>query len=141
MAGRIVSSAPVASRTPAASRVDRQLADARRSWTGGREFSSSTSSDERGESGSVVWGRGEDDEFVFKVSGREQHRDVEALPDDLRARVDAHLEICPGCPNAIAQLRTVVDLTGRLTESDVEDLDPLEREALLSTFRRLLRRR
>jgi anti-sigma factor RsiW len=64
----------------------------------------------------------------------------DALPEDLRARVDAHLEICPGCPNAIAQLRTVVDLTGSLTESDVEDLDPLEREALMSTFRRLRRR-
>ncbi len=63
-----------------------------------------------------------------------------ALPDDLRARVDAHLEICPGCPNAIEQLRTVIDLTGRLSESDVEDLDPLQRQALLSTFRRLRRR-
>ena len=64
----------------------------------------------------------------------------DALPQDLRARVDAHLETCPGCPNAIAQLRTVVDLTGRLTEADVEDLDPLERETLMSTFRRLRRR-
>jgi anti-sigma factor RsiW len=64
----------------------------------------------------------------------------DALPADLRAQVDAHLEVCPGCPNAIEQLRTVIELTGRLTESDVEDLDPLEREALLSTFRRLRRR-
>jgi anti-sigma factor RsiW len=63
-----------------------------------------------------------------------------ALPDDLRARIDAHLEICPGCPNALEQLRMVVELTGRLTESDVEDLDPLEREALSSMFRRLRRR-
>jgi anti-sigma factor RsiW len=64
----------------------------------------------------------------------------DALPVDLRARIDAHLDVCPGCPNAIEQLRTVVDLTGHLTESDVEDLDPLQREALLSTFRRLRRR-
>jgi hypothetical protein len=64
----------------------------------------------------------------------------DALPDGLRARVDAHLEICPGCPNAIEQLRTVIDLNGRLSESDVEDLDPLQRQALLSTFRRLRRR-
>jgi anti-sigma factor RsiW len=64
----------------------------------------------------------------------------DALSDDLRARIDAHLETCPGCPNAIDQLRTVVNLTGELTESDVEELDPLEREALLSTFRRLRRR-
>jgi anti-sigma factor RsiW len=63
-----------------------------------------------------------------------------ALPDDLRARIDAHLEICPGCPNALEQLRMIVELTGRLTESDVEDLDPLEREALSSMFRRLRRR-
>jgi hypothetical protein len=64
----------------------------------------------------------------------------DALPDELRGRIDAHLEICEGCPNAIEQLRTVVDLTGNLTESDVEELDPLEREALMSTFRRLRRR-
>jgi anti-sigma factor RsiW len=63
-----------------------------------------------------------------------------ALPDDLRARIDAHLEICPGCPNALEQLRMIVELTGRLTESDVEDLDPLEREALSSMFWRLRRR-
>jgi anti-sigma factor RsiW len=64
----------------------------------------------------------------------------DALPDDVSARVDAHLEVCPGCPNALDQLRTVVDLTGRLTESDVEELDPLEREALMSVFWRLRRR-
>ena len=64
----------------------------------------------------------------------------DALPDQLRARIDAHLEICEGCPNAIEQLRTVIELTGNLAESDVEDLDPLEREELMSTFRRLRRR-
>jgi Putative zinc-finger len=64
----------------------------------------------------------------------------DSLPNELRARIDAHLDICEGCPNAIAQLRTVVDLAGNLTESDVDDLDPLEREALMSTFRRLRRR-
>jgi anti-sigma factor RsiW len=64
----------------------------------------------------------------------------DALPKDMKARIDAHLEICPGCPNALEQLRMVVELTGRLTESDVEDLDPLEREALLSMFWRLRRR-
>jgi anti-sigma factor RsiW len=64
----------------------------------------------------------------------------DALSDDLRARIDAHLDTCPGCPAAIDQLRTVVSLTGQLTESDVEGLDPVERDALLSTFRRLRRR-
>jgi anti-sigma factor RsiW len=64
----------------------------------------------------------------------------DALPDELRGQIDAHLETCEGCPIAIEQLRTVVELTGLLTESDVEDLDPLEREALMSTFRRLRRR-
>jgi anti-sigma factor RsiW len=63
-----------------------------------------------------------------------------ALPDELRALMEAHLETCPGCPNALEQLRTVVELTGKLDESDVEELDPLQREALLSTFRRLRRR-
>jgi anti-sigma factor RsiW len=64
----------------------------------------------------------------------------DALSDDLRARIEAHLDTCPGCTTAIGQLRTVINLTGELTASDVEDLDPLEREALLSTFRRLRRR-
>ena len=75
-------------------------------------------------------------EFVELITGYLE----DALPDDLRARVEAHLETCPGCPNAIEQLRTVIDLTGRLSESDLEDLDPLQRQALLSTFRRLRRR-
>jgi anti-sigma factor RsiW len=75
-------------------------------------------------------------EFVELISAYLE----DALPDDLRARVDAHLDTCPGCPNAIEQLRTVVELTGKLDESDVEELDALQREALLSTFRRLRRR-
>ena len=64
----------------------------------------------------------------------------DALPAELRARIDTHLDTCEGCPHAIAQLRTVVDLIGNLTESDVEEFDPLEREVLMSTFRRLRRR-
>ena len=64
----------------------------------------------------------------------------DALSDDVRTRIEAHLDTCPGCSAALEQLRIVVNLTGELTESDVEDLDPLEREALLSTFRRLRRR-
>ena len=42
-------------------------------------------------------------EFVELITGYLE----DALPDDLRARVEAHLETCPGCPNAIEQLLPV----------------------------------
>jgi anti-sigma factor RsiW len=63
-----------------------------------------------------------------------------ALPADVRAEIDEHLEGCHGCRNVVAQWRTVVALAGRLTEADVQDTDELERDRLLSTFRGLRRR-
>jgi anti-sigma factor RsiW len=64
----------------------------------------------------------------------------DALPADVRAAIDEHLEGCDGCRNVVAQWRTVVSLAGRLTEADVQDSDELERDRLLSTFRGLRRR-
>jgi anti-sigma factor RsiW len=53
----------------------------------------------------------------------------------LRARIDAHLEICPGCRNVLAQWREIVHLAGRLAEADVEEADPDVRASLMAAFR------
>jgi anti-sigma factor RsiW len=63
-----------------------------------------------------------------------------ALPDDLRADVDEHLDMCDGCQNVLAQWRTIINLAGQLTEADVENTDELTRDRLISTFRELRRR-
>ena len=63
-----------------------------------------------------------------------------ALPDDLRADVDEHLDMCDGCQNVLAQWRTIINLAGQLTEADVENTDELTRDRLISTFRGLRRR-
>src|SRR5690242_7833405 len=41
-----------------------------------------------------------------------------ALPVDLVASIDAHLEVCPGCVTVIEQWRTVIALAGELQEDD-----------------------
>jgi anti-sigma factor RsiW len=64
----------------------------------------------------------------------------DALPDDLRTRVDRHLATCDGCQNVLAQWRTIIALAGRLTEADVDNTDELTRDRLASTFRALRRR-
>lgn len=62
------------------------------------------------------------------------------LPADVTVAVEGHLAGCPGCRAAVAQWRTVIDLTGRLTEDDVTGADPLATDRLMTTFRRLRRR-
>lgn len=63
-----------------------------------------------------------------------------ALPDDLQVRVDAHLELCDGCRNVLDQFRTIIRLTGRLTEADVDNTDDFTRDRLTSIFRSSRRR-
>jgi anti-sigma factor RsiW len=63
-----------------------------------------------------------------------------ALPDELRARVDEHLDTCDGCQNVLEQWRTVIALAGGLSEADVDNSNDLVRDRLLSMFRGLLRR-
>jgi anti-sigma factor RsiW len=63
-----------------------------------------------------------------------------ALPDDLRADADEHLDTCDGCQNVFAQWRTIIALAGRLTEADVDNTDEITRDRLISTFRGLRRR-
>lgn len=63
-----------------------------------------------------------------------------ALPDDVRARIDEHLDGCDGCRNVLAQWRTIIALAGRLTEADVDNTDEITRDRLISTIRGLRRR-
>ncbi|HJR46411.1 MAG TPA: zf-HC2 domain-containing protein [Actinomycetota bacterium] len=55
-----------------------------------------------------------------------------ALDPDERARLDRHLQTCPGCRNYLAQLARVVELTGTFPKDDV---DPAVVAALASVFR------
>ena len=58
-----------------------------------------------------------------------------AIPSDLRARVDAHLALCPGCTSVREQVRRIIRLAGRLTDDDVEALPVADRDRLLAAFR------
>ena len=58
-----------------------------------------------------------------------------AMPLQLRARVDEHLSICPGCLTVLDQIRAVIAMTGRLTETDVQALAPSGRAELMDAFR------
>jgi anti-sigma factor RsiW len=42
-----------------------------------------------------------------------------ALPLADKARVEEHLEVCPGCVYYLDQLKTTIRLTGRLRPEDV----------------------
>lgn len=58
-----------------------------------------------------------------------------ALAAQRRAEVDAHLAICAGCREVLAQWRTVVRLGGRLAEADLDEVEPAVRAGLLAAFR------
>ena len=49
-----------------------------------------------------------------------------------RRRFDAHIEGCEHCTTYVEQMRETIEVTGRLTE---EDLEPEAREELLAAFR------
>ena len=55
-----------------------------------------------------------------------------ALPPAERARFEAHIEPCDGCRRYLEQIRTTIELTGRMTP---EHLDPAAEATLLSAFR------
>jgi anti-sigma factor RsiW len=63
------------------------------------------------------------------------------IPPDLRARVEAHLSVCPGCTSILEQIRQVIRLAGRLGEGDVMALPDAEREQLMAAFRAARSRR
>ena len=58
------------------------------------------------------------------------------VPADERERIDEHLTICAGCAAALAQWKAVIDMTGRLGETEVNAVDPRTRAELLEAFRR-----
>ena len=52
-----------------------------------------------------------------------------------RARFERHLEQCDGCDRYLAQIRRTIELTGRLTVTDIDDLGPDARDRLLEIGR------
>jgi predicted anti-sigma-YlaC factor YlaD len=57
-----------------------------------------------------------------------------ALPERDAQRFEAHLAECPGCLAYLEQMRTTIELAGRLR---VEDLSPEMQSELLTLFRGL----
>lgn len=49
-----------------------------------------------------------------------------------RRRFEAHISRCEHCPTYVEQLRETIQLTGRISEADLE---PHTREDLLAAFR------
>lgn len=56
----------------------------------------------------------------------------DAVDTQTRTRIAAHLEICSGCAEYVAQLRESIRLTGGLVD---DDIDPEFRRRLLRAFR------
>jgi anti-sigma factor RsiW len=56
----------------------------------------------------------------------------DALPADLRARFDQHLEICEACRSYVEQIRLTIRLSGRV---EAEALSPNAKESLMMAFR------
>ena len=43
----------------------------------------------------------------------------DTLPDEERARFEAHLALCPGCVTYLEQMRQTIQLAGLLTEDSL----------------------
>ena len=56
----------------------------------------------------------------------------DGLPADERAGFEHHIEGCTGCHEYVRQMRTTIELTGRLTTTDVS---PEAEAKLLTVFR------
>ncbi|HVF79268.1 MAG TPA: zf-HC2 domain-containing protein [Solirubrobacteraceae bacterium] len=56
-----------------------------------------------------------------------------ALDPAERADIERHIVICRGCSNYVEQMRSTVDLLGRIVAGG--DGDAVQREKLLSIFR------
>ena len=57
------------------------------------------------------------------------------VDDAERARIERHLQGCPGCRAAVDQFETIRRLAGRLSPADVASIDPLTRDRLMATLR------
>jgi anti-sigma factor RsiW len=53
---------------------------------------------------------------------------------DLRTEFEAHLALCPGCAEYLAQMRLTIDALGHVP---VETLSPEAQSELLSAFRQM----
>jgi anti-sigma factor RsiW len=56
----------------------------------------------------------------------------DALPPEVRLRVELHLAMCPGCLAYLDQMRATLRVLGTLSEAPLE---PAVREQLLRAFR------
>jgi predicted anti-sigma-YlaC factor YlaD len=56
----------------------------------------------------------------------------DALTSEERVRFEEHLTVCDGCVNYLDQMRTTIELTGRLR---VDDLSPEVTAELVEAFR------
>ena len=56
----------------------------------------------------------------------------DALTPVERARLDAHLDVCPGCREYLAQIRQTISVMGVLP---ADSIDPQMRDRLLDVFR------
>ena len=59
-----------------------------------------------------------------------------ALPDAQRARLELHLETCPGCTEYLEQMRTIAGSLGELRE---DQLPAETRAGLIESFREFRR--
>jgi anti-sigma factor RsiW len=58
-----------------------------------------------------------------------------AMPLAERTRFEAHLAACGSCARYLEQIRTTIELAGRLTVDDVDALGADARSELLAAFR------
>lgn len=54
------------------------------------------------------------------------------VDDPLRAEIEAHLALCPGCDNYLKQMRETIRVMGRVP---VESLSDVARDDLMTAFR------
>jgi anti-sigma factor RsiW len=54
------------------------------------------------------------------------------VADDLRAEIEAHLALCPGCATYLEQMRETIRVMGRVP---VESLSDSARDELMQAFR------
>jgi anti-sigma factor RsiW len=58
-----------------------------------------------------------------------------ALSPPEKRRLERHLRRCGGCGRYLAQIRSTIRLTGRLTVEDVESMNAAARDELIGAFR------
>jgi len=58
-----------------------------------------------------------------------------ALPAEETRRFEGHLALCGGCASVLDQFRTVIALSGRLADDDVDALTDAQRAPMMAAFR------